>query len=275
MGESQDIPPPAREALDIWLRHHDQRVPGFVEGLYLVGSISLGNWRAGSDVDIVAVSAESATPEQVEALRAAHQATVADVADADIGMDTDIDIDGPFVTWAELASPPAATVRPWTLHRQFHHDDQCFECNPAIWQTLASHGVTVRGAGPADLDIHVDDDELRSFVRDNTASYWRSIPSAIDAALADQDRTEFDAAITSWSVLGIGRMLYTARTGKITSKSDAGHWLIDQLPHHGELIAHAIRVRETGQAPPDDRATAQATATLVSEVADLVEAATA
>ncbi|MEM9562591.1 MAG: aminoglycoside adenylyltransferase domain-containing protein [Actinomycetota bacterium] len=266
MTSADHIPPPARSALEVWLRHHDERVPGFVEGLYLIGSIALGNWRAESDIDIVAVSGRVADTNDVDALRAVNEAINAEVPGPDI--------DGPFVTWADLARPPTAAVRPWTLHREFHHDADCFELNPAIWQTLSRHGIAVRGPSPSELDIHVDHRALRSFISENTSGYWRSIPPSIDAALADPERVEFSAGITSWSVLGIGRMLYTARTGEVTSKSDAGRWLIGELPHHRDLITHALRVRDLGECQPDGRETARATAAFVTEVADLIEAET-
>ncbi|MEM7322238.1 MAG: aminoglycoside adenylyltransferase domain-containing protein [Actinomycetota bacterium] len=259
-------PAPVRSALVRWLHHHDDRLPGFVEGLYVVGSAALGNWRPNSDIDIIAVSAEPATADDVAALRLAHMAITTEMADTDI--------DGPYLTWDDLAAPPRAVVRPWTLHREFHHNPDCFELNPAVWLTLADHGLAIRGPTPSAFDVHRDDRALRSFVKENTVGYWRPISDAIEGALADPRRVEFSADMTAWCVLGLARMLYTARTGRIASKSGAGRWAIGELPAHRPLIERALQIRKTGNASPDDRATAEATAHFMTEVADLVESET-
>jgi len=260
------IPAPAQGALQAWLQHHDDQAPGFIEGLYLVGSIALGNWQPNSDIDFIAVSSTPATGDTVNALRTAHNAAKADAGGADI--------DGPYVTWADLQKPPAPLVRPWTLHGEFHHDDGCFEMNPVIWLTLDRYGVAVRGPEPDDVDIAVDPDRVRSFIADNTNAYWRSVSPSIRGALKDPDRTEFDSALTSWCVLGVARMLYTARTGDISSKSGAGRWICDEFPQHRELVEHALAVRERNDSRPDGRDTAQATADYLDDICDRVGQAT-
>ena len=54
-------------------------------------------------------------------------------------------IDGPYVAWGDLITPPMALHRPWSLEGRLHHDGDCFELNPVTWYVLATHGVTVRG----------------------------------------------------------------------------------------------------------------------------------
>lgn len=237
-----------------------------IEGLYLVGSIALGDWQPSSDIDIVAFCATPPGTADVDALRAAHDATVADIGN--------VDIDGPRLAWNDITRRPAPIVRPWTLHGDFHHDDGCFEMNPVIWLTLAKYGVAVRGPVTTELDIAVDDAAVRSFVQANTESYWRTMAVAIDRALDDRDRTEFESDLTSWSVLGVARMLYTARTGGIASKSGAGRWILDELPEHRGVVEHALAIRAAGDAPPDDRTTLKLTAVYMSDVADLVSTET-
>ena len=51
-----------RTAINTYLDIADSVTPGLVEGLYVVGSVALGDWVEGcSDIDIVAVTAEPAT----------------------------------------------------------------------------------------------------------------------------------------------------------------------------------------------------------------------
>lgn len=78
-------------------------------------------------------------------MRAAHLATTEEAGG--------IDIDGPRLVWADVATAPTELLRPWTLHGEFHHDDGCFELNPVMWHTLAAHGWPARGPDPAEMQI--------------------------------------------------------------------------------------------------------------------------
>lgn len=264
MSRDDLVPPAARHALDVWLRHHDELAPGLVEGLYLVGSIAFGNWQPDSDIDIIVFTRTPPATAETEALRAAHAATLAEIGS--------VDIDGPRLAWNDVAEPPSPIVRPWTLHGEFHHDDGCFELNPATWLALARHGVAVRGPAVSELTIAVDQASVLSFVEANTEDYWRSVAGSIERALEDPDRHEFESDLTSWSVLGVARMLYTARTGDLTSKSDAGRWIVVELPEYSALVEHSLVIRESSDAPPDDRTTASNTVAFMNKVADLVAA---
>jgi len=264
MTASTPLPQTVRDSLDTWLLHHDEAAPGLIEGFYLVGSLALGNWQPSSDIDIIAFTAEPPTDAEVEAMRSAHVATVDELGG--------VDIDGQRLTWRDVASRPQPIVRPWTLAGEFHHDDGCFENNPVIWFTLATYGLAVRGPAVSDLDIAVDASQVHEFVQDNTEHYWRSVADSINSALDDPDRDTFNADLTSWSILGVARMLYTARTSDVTSKSGAGEWLANELPEHRTLIEHALKIRANAATPTDNRQTAQDTAALMNRVADLVAA---
>ena len=263
MDDVAELPGPVADALLVWLRHHDERSPGLIDGLHVVGSAALDDWRRGSDIDVVAVMSRIPTDRDVEALREAHDASVAEVPG--------VDVDGPRLLTIDVTVPPAPLVRPWTLHGDFHHDDGCFECNPVTWRSLATAAVTVRGRTPDELGVHDEGAAVLAFVQSNTEGYWRSVADAIDQALAaDPDRSAFRAEMTSWSVLGPARMLYTARTGDIASKTSAGNWIATELPEFGRLAEHAISVRAGPEPPDDDRPTAEATAEYIRRVADLV-----
>lgn len=264
MEPSRPIPPSVRTALDVWLGHHAAAAPGLIEGLYLVGSVALDDWQPDSDIDIIAFTASVPSDTEVAALRAAHDATVAELGD--------VDIDGPRLAWPDVADPPTTLVRPWTLHGEFHHDDGCFELNPAMWHTLGRHGLVVQGPDPEHLAIHLDRRELHRFVVRNTDTYWRSIADAVAAAAADPDRTSFKPEMTAWAVLGVARMLNTARTGSIVSKTSAGEWIVGELPEYAGLVAHSLAIRRGAATRPDTRETARETAGFVRTVVDLVVA---
>ena len=155
-------------ALGTYLEIVDSCAPGLVEGLYVVGSFALDDWHEGtSDIDIVAVTAEPATDEDAGALLTAH-AVLAEQQPSPF-------IDGPYVAWGDLITPPMALHRPWTLDGQFHHDAECFELNPVTWYVLATYGVTVRGPTVDRLGVYVDVEARTHFVVDNLRSYWRPL----------------------------------------------------------------------------------------------------
>lgn len=262
MNGSGALPAPVEEALAIWLEQHDTHAPNLIEGLYVIGSLALDDWRPSSDIDIVAFTPASLRDEDVDALKRAHEAAVDEAGG--------IDIDGPRLAWVDVTQPPTPAVRPWTLHGDFANDDGCFEINPVSWLTLRRYGVSVRGPDPADLEISSDANQLKAFIKDNTAGYWRADADSILKALDDPDRA-FDTELTVWCVLGIARMLYTARTGDVTSKSGAGRWLRAEMPEHHGLITHALDARRSGLVVPEPRDVTKQVAEFVHAVAGLVE----
>lgn len=262
MPPRTSLPEPVEQAISSWLEHHDRLAPGLIEGLYLVGSVSLDDWRPGSDIDIVAFTTDLPDLNGVEALRSAHLGATKDVGG--------IDIDGPRLIRSDVTEPPTRRLRPWTLGGEFHHDDACFELNPVTWHTLAAQGRAVRGPEPADLGIATTTKELTDFVRANVDGYWRSVANTVETAVRDENRSEFRPEMTSWCVLGLARMLFTVRTGDVASKTAAGHWLADTHPEHRPIVEHALSIRQNGTTTPDDRETAAATATYLNDVIELV-----
>ena len=58
------LPVPVAEALSVWIDSHDDAAPGLIEGLYVVGSVALGDWTPYSDIEIVAaVVADPSDPD--------------------------------------------------------------------------------------------------------------------------------------------------------------------------------------------------------------------
>lgn len=257
------MPAPVADAIAHWLGHHDHHAPGLVEGLYLIGSVALGDWRPGSDIDVVAFTAEPATNDDAAALRAAHEAYVAQSGTV---------VDGPYLAWGDVAVPPLAAHRPWTLDGEFHHDAECFETNPVTWFALATRGLAVRGEPAPDLGVFLDVAERRSWCRENLDTYWRGVRDQVVAALdADPDRAQFPAAMTEWCALGVARMLFTIETGDVTSKTAAGEWARDLRPDHAKVLDAAVGMRGRADATADavvDRATAIATISWMTAAID-------
>jgi hypothetical protein len=202
--------------LGTYLEVVDSCTPGLVEGLYVVGSYALGDWHAGrSDIDIVAITAEAATDSDAAGLVTAH---------AILAEQLEVHIDGPYLAWADVISPPMSLHRPWSLDGRLHHDGDCFELNPVTWYVLAHHGVTVRGPTVERLGVYLDVDARVRFVVDNLSSYWRTVATDVRDACAREPGRAFDLASFEWCALGALRLHYTAFNGGVISKSAAGEY---------------------------------------------------
>jgi len=218
----------------------DEVLPGLVEGLYLHGSIGFGEWYDGrSDVDFVAVTAERPDEATVAALREVH-ARVGETFPRP-------SYDGLYVTWADLARPPAdcpdvpcslpsAHGGEWKVGR--------FDLSPVTWHELAWHGVHVRGPALEDVDVWTDTDALRAYSHANLTDYWaRQVPllrqHPEDAARPD---------IVSWFVLGVPRLHHAIATGRLTSKDGAGHHAVATFGERWRpVVAEAMAYRALGE----------------------------
>lgn len=230
------LPAEVAVVLDEWLCVMDEHAPGAVEGLYAVGSVALGDWRPGSDVDVVAVTAEPADDELVRTLATAHAVWRERRPDPPV--------DGPFVAWGDLSVPATTLSRPWVLHGELRHDAECFEINPVTWYVLARYGVAVRGPRQDRLVVSIDRDERVAWVRHHVEEYWLVVLAELRGAVGELgEHGRLDGTVAEWCLLGAARMAYTARTGDVTSKSDAGRWAAGRLPRWARAFELALHCR--------------------------------
>ncbi len=224
-------------ALGTYLDVVDSCAPGLVEGLYVVGSYALDDWRPGtSDIDIIAVTAEPATDDDAADLVTAH-ALLAEQQPMPA-------IDGPYVAWGDLITPPMALHRPWSLDGRLHHDGECFELNPVTWYVLATHGVTVRGPSTDRLGTYVDVDARVRFVVDNLSSYWAALADDVEATCTADPTRHFTPDSFEWCALGALRLHFTAFRGGVVSKRGAGEYGIDVAPaQFAGILGEALEIR--------------------------------
>ncbi|GAB3981003.1 hypothetical protein GCM10027615_60700 [Plantactinospora veratri] len=147
---------------ETYLRLADRFAPGLVEGLYLQGSIALGDYRPGvSDVDFVAVTGR--VPDG-DALRAIH---------ADLRRrHRSPAFDGLYVGWDDLRRDPTRVAAGPAAHERRVELASRFERHLVTWHVLAQAGVPVRGPDVADLDVYTDWPSLAELTRRNLVEYW-------------------------------------------------------------------------------------------------------
>ena len=142
------------------LRAADAAVPGLIEGLYLVGSVALGDFRpSSSDIDFVAVTANPLEGASLPAL-------------GQLRKQSHPRLDGIYVTWEDLARLPSEVVPGASSCDGEFERGASDPPSPVMWHTLARYGVVCRGPRPTDFNIASDARILASWTDNNPDQYW-------------------------------------------------------------------------------------------------------
>ena len=228
--------------VDAYLEAVDDEAPGLLEGLYLTGSIALGEFRPDtSDIDFVAVTANHPGAAAIAALGRAHARLHNQYSRPFF--------DGRYVTGDDLARDPQQVgPGPFSYEGRFRPRGQG-DCSPVTWHTLSSHGVACRGPAPSDLAIWTDPAALASWTRRNFDSYWRPLLRHARRFPDPWSITAFTSYGAVWVVLGVCRLHYTLATGKIGSKERAGCYGLQAFPERWHVaLNEALRIRRADRA---------------------------
>ncbi|GJE54208.1 MULTISPECIES: aminoglycoside adenylyltransferase domain-containing protein [Methylobacterium] len=233
------LPSSVTDTVRAYLARVDGVAPGFVTGLYLVGSVALGDYREGiSDIDVVALVPAGPSLEQLDGLARVH---------AEMAALAPPFFDGIYLTPDRLTRIPGdIEYATFVVEGDLQAQARCFEINPLLWTCLARHGITVRGPEPIQLGIASDAESTRRFQIANLNSYWMGWIAQAEAALA-RKRPDEDMAASSfgWGVLGVTRIARTVATGDIVSKTEAGRWALRTYPPDWRpVIEDALLARE-------------------------------
>lgn len=237
--------PLASRAADAYLAAVDAAVPGFVEGLYLVGSAALGDYRpALSDLNFVAASRARPGKAETAALAGVHARLARDRQAPPL--------DGPYLSWDDLrAGPLAGPDGPCVRQGRFLASG-CHGRHPLTWGVLGASAVTVRGPLCAGTGLWHGAADLERWVMasiDEGAAHWHEPGGA----------EQLSAAAVERAVLGMCRLHYALATRVVPSKSDAGlYGLITFRPEWHRIIDEALRIRREPEAnslygTPDER----------------------
>jgi hypothetical protein len=236
-----------------YLEAADRELPGFVEGLYVVGSAALGAWQPGaSDIDTVIVSSRVATDDDRAALEKIHA-----------GMPAAPHFDGVYLDSALFSSfPDRPAVTPFVVDGELRFGRPCFELSPVLWLTLQRHGRRVRGP---EVDVEVSAEALRRYNLDNLRDYWQPLVAGLPDDVPDDDPVPADSVV--WLVLGPARLHHTLAHGDIISKAAAGGYRGSLFPPYADLADRAIAHR-AGRSQTFTYADLRTAAASVNAVAD-------
>ncbi len=232
------LPTEVAAAMSAYLRLADERLPGRINGLYLVGSVALDDYRPGqSDIDFVAVADTALTSSELEQLRRLHSELSRTVPRPKL--------DGVYITWVELQAEPTSLSAPYCHDGRFVPSGG-FAANPVTWYMMQRYHVPLRG--PARPTVWHDQGLLCRWCRANLQSYWAAWVRGARTRLIRQ-LFSLSRQATVWGVLGVTRLHATIRTGDILSKSTAGTYALEVFPHHWSPVIQDALAGRLGHSP--------------------------
>jgi hypothetical protein len=226
-----DLPTEVAAITSQYLSLVDSVLPGRVVGLYLTGSIPLGDYHPGrSDIDgVVVVSEPLSDPEVV---RAVHSKLPARPY-----------FDVTYLTASALAAPPDPTTPVvYVVEGEFKDPATAGTVTPVLWSEMARQSIAVRPV--AELAVHDDHQALVDHTRANLTSYWEPMLDRLSQRSAELPPDHvLDGWIIPWYVLGIPRLHALLATGNIISKTAAGEHGAALFPSHAALCARCVAHR--------------------------------
>lgn len=219
------------------LRLLDAELPGLVSGLYMTGSVALGDYQRGSsDLDYVAVISRPIRADEHDVLGAAHRR---------LAKGSSVDNDGVYIESSRLAAPPVdGEAAPHTLAGNYFGAEPCFQLSPVTWLELREHGIPIRGTAPHALVPSLDRRLLRRWLLGNLNGYWLGLADERGRAhdgMHPQSIVDTNSIV--WATLGPGRLHYTLTTGRIASKTAAGHYVAGLFPRWKGLVERCVSAR--------------------------------
>lgn len=237
------VHPQARNVAEAFLLDVDGEAPGLVEGLYLTGSVALGDFRPhASDVDFVVVTAGPLDDAGRAALRRVHSRMRSRLPRPQFN--------GIHVTWADLGADPRTCGPVASVLGGRFRAKATADVNPVNWHVLAERGVTIRGPLPVELDVWDEPEGLRAWSFRNLDEQWRRWQATAGRLVSPRGLGSLGSLAPSWSVLSVSRLHFTLRTGEATSKSGAGLYALHAFPERWDRIVNeCLRIRRGSHLP--------------------------
>jgi hypothetical protein len=206
------LPESLRRSLDAYTSEIDRELPGVLTGLYVVGSVALGDYTPKlSDLDVVAVSNDGWTPPMLAVAQRAHHHLSRRKHPVRVA----------YASFPQLATDPSSG------------EIACFEnesrlpseelANPFTWHILATDAIALRG--PEHPPVAVSKGGLEEWASHQLHDHWRKW---LEQARHHHRSLLFKRTLAG-KVLEVSRLYEAATTGQVLSKLDAGEALLPQL----------------------------------------------
>ena len=219
--------PELNEVLENLLTGVRAAIGGNLVGLYLQGSIAVGDFDRHSDADFVAVTERELTQQEVATLQTMHGRIF------DCGKEWATHLEGSYFPRALLRDLSQAGTELWYLDNGHRELKLSNHCNTVVvrW-ILRERGVVLTGPSPDTLITPIPAATIRVEIAQVIGSWGRDI-------LAHQERYR-SRFYQSFIVLQLSRMLHDLRAGSIGSKRTGAEWAKQNLsPAWSDLIDRA------------------------------------
>lgn len=215
-----------------------------VKGVYLTGSIPLGDFRPGkSDIDFIVLLEQ--IPDKMTLLK------FEDIHKRIRRRFRRPCLNGYYLTVEDFERSGEENKR--TLPSFFEgkwYFNRPFELDLVTLFELKTISLTIYGPPASELPIRIGPGEVRAQLHQNINTYWAGWIKTHGSFSVSGLSLALFPRLTEWGILGVARQLYTLETGKIASKTGAGHYALDRLPRSfNDIILTAIEARK------DDRLT--------------------
>lgn len=207
----------------------DERLPGRLTGLYVVGSAALGDYAERvSNLDVVAVSDDVWADADLAVAAASHRLLKAPrpplVA---------------YVNTGDLATDPRSLDRP--CYRGSTRVDSAELVNPFTWQILSTGPIDLRG--PDRPKLWEDPTSIAGWASARLQSVWAPEVPHLGRVGGMWLRRRVSAV-----VLEVSRLAIAERTGRALSKTEAARVLEPQVPgRFRRILADAVGYRYGGR----------------------------
>jgi predicted nucleotidyltransferase len=230
------------QVLGDYARMARRALTGNFVGLYLLGSLAIGDFDLTSDIDFMIVTDEELSDEEVQRLQAAHRELMSRntrwVSHLEYSLFSRpklVELSSPYGHQGQRNAPEARQL--WYFNNGSPTIERSDHDNTLVTRwTLRNRARTVLGPEPATFAPEISADELRREIQ-NSMIGWQKLV-AWDTTLHNRFHQVF-------LVLNNCRALQDLHEGRITSKLEGVSWATKNLdPKWHSLIDYCWRERQ-------------------------------
>lgn len=209
--------------------------PGFIKGMYVTGSLTLNDFHLNkSDIDFLILCNELPKNDLKLFLDTIHKKFDRKFKQPKLS--------GFYIIPNNLNVRNTQTSKTLCFH-EGRMNECSFEMAPVTLYELKTTAITLMGTPAQELNIVVEMNHINKFLFHNINTYWKNWVIKHSSGIGHLLLVLFPR-LTEWTILGVARQLYTLKTTKITSKTNAGHYCLRHLPvKYHPILQQAIKIR--------------------------------
>lgn len=230
----------AAEILEAYQQRIMESVPGFLDGVYVYGSVALHDYiPKQSDIDFVAISAQRANTQQFRQLVNVHRQIGRAFPRSKLS--------GIYVCWDDLGkSRKQIHPYPYCSNNRMRKQGY-FELNEVTWWQLRKKSICIFGEQDRNFDFNISETSLKKSVTLNMQNYWKPWVKRHSHRWSYQNWSlACFPRLVEWGALTVSRQFYTLSTGDVTSKTAGGFYCLEQFPKkYHAFLSEVIDIRKS------------------------------